>query len=130
MSTSILLVIDAVINLVLGAILVAFPAGLVSALGLPVTRPAFYPSILGAVLIGIGVALVVERVRGSSGLGLLGAITINLIGALVLAIWLLSGSLALPSRGRVLLWALVVVLGGISALELVSHGRGAAERAS
>ena len=50
-----LLVVDATINLLLGLLLVAFPAGLVEALGIPQAEPAFYPSILGAVLIGIGV---------------------------------------------------------------------------
>lgn len=123
MRSSALLTADAVINLALGALLLVFPTGLVSALGIPAAEPAFYPSILGAVLFGIGIALVVERVRGASGLGLAGAISINLCGGLVLAGWLVFGALALPLRGRLLLWALVVVLVGISSLELVASLR-------
>ena len=124
MTSSNLLTADAVINLALGALLVVFPTRIVSARGIPGAENAFYPSILGAVLFGIGVALLVERFRGSSGLGLVGAISINLCGGLVLAAWLGSGALALPVRGQVFLWALVVVLVGISGLELVAQLRG------
>ena len=100
MGSSALLTIDAIINLVLGILLVLFPAGLVAALGLPNAELAFYPSMLGAVLFGIGVALLIQRARGASGLGLAGAVTINLTAGLVLAGWLIRGSLSLPIRGR------------------------------
>jgi hypothetical protein len=123
MRSSTLLVVDAAINLLLGLLLVFFPARIISALGVPATETMFYPSLLGAVLFGVGIALVIERVRGASGLGLGGAISINLCGGLVLAGWLLFGSLALPARGWLLLWALVVVLIGISILELRAHLR-------
>ncbi len=43
-------------------------------------------------------------------------------GGVVLAAWLLFGSLALPMRGNVILWALVVVLVGISTLEPFARG--------
>ena len=118
-SKSLLLIIDAIINLVLGLMLLFFPSQLVSALGIPTSASAFYPSILGAVLIGIGIALLIERHRGG-GLGLLGAITINLCGGIVLGLWLLFGDLQLPLRGSVFLWGLVVVLVGISMFELLS----------
>ncbi len=126
MSPSALLVVDAVINLGLGASLVLFPKGLVLALGIPDAEVAFYPSILGAVLFGIGLALLIERIRGSSGLGLSGAIAINLCGGAVLAAWLVSGALAVPLRGRFLLWGLVVLLVGVSGLEIFSQARGRA----
>ena len=115
-----LLYIDAGINLVLGCILVVFPAPIVSLLGVPETQPAFYPSILGAVLFGIGIALVVENIKGK-GLGLLGAVSINLSGGIVLGTWLLFGGLQLPTRGWVFLWALVVLLVGISTVELLAQ---------
>lgn len=118
MSSRTLLTVDSVINLVLGVLLVAFPARIVSTLGVPAAELAFYPSILGGVLFGIGIALLIERHRGSSGLGLAGAISINLCGGLVLAGWLLFGGLSLPLRGRVFLWGLVAVLVGISSFEL------------
>ena len=129
MRSTALLTVDAIINLALGALLAVFPSGLVSALGIPDADVAFYPSILGAVLFGIGVALLIER-RGSAGLGLAGAISINLSGGFVLAAWLASGSLSLPVRAQLLLWGLVVVLFGISGLELAAQARARAERSS
>ncbi len=120
-----LLAIDAGINLALGALLLFFPAALVSALGIPGAESSFYPSILGAVLFGIGVALWIQR-RSPAGLGLAGAIAINLCGALALAGWLLFGSLSLPERGFVTLWSLVAVLMGLSAIEWLRYSRGRA----
>jgi hypothetical protein len=118
MRSPMLLLVDAVINFLLGILLILFPASFVAALGIPGSESAFYPNILGAVLFGIGIALLVERFRGSGGLGLIGAVSINLSGGLVLAVWLLSGSLVLPLRGRVILWILVLILVVISSLEL------------
>jgi hypothetical protein len=116
-----LLTVDAVVNLLLGIGLLLFPTGLIRVLGLPATSTHFYTSILGAVLVGIGLALLVE-VRGDRqqvrGLALGGAIVINLCGAGVLLYWLLSGGLELPDRGRVLLWLIVLVVLFLAAVEL------------
>ena len=54
MKRSALLMADAIINLVLGVLLLFFPPALVRLLGLPQTEQSFYPSILGAVLFGRG----------------------------------------------------------------------------
>ena len=120
---TILLTVDAAINLGLGALLLVFPQPVVSFLGLPSTPVAFYPSILGAVLFGIGIALIVERSsrgRTGMGLGLIGAIAINLCGGIALAAWLLFGELGLPTRGAAVLWTLDVLLVGLSGVELVA----------
>ncbi len=125
MKESMLLTIDAIINLALGVLLVTFPAPLVEVLGMP-DAPGFYPNILGGVLIGIGIALLTERGsqgRHSSGLGLNGAIAINLCGGLVLAGWLTFGELAIPLRGYILLWGLVILLLGVSFAELFARAR-------
>ena len=53
------------------------------------------------------------------GLGLGGAIAINMCGGIVLAAWLLSGSLEMPLRGYIVLWTLAAVLVAISAMELI-----------
>ena len=124
MNHSTLLKADAAINLILGILLVAFPSGLVKALGIPMADPSFYATILGGVLLGIGLALLLECYRKTSrfvGLGLGGAIAINLAGASVLAAWLISGKLTLPLRGQILLWFLVTLLAGISLLEVLVH---------
>lgn len=81
-------------------------------------------SIFGGVLVGIGIALLIEDLRkpdGMVGLGLGGAIAINLCGCVVLAVWLASGKLAIPVRGQVVLWALVVILLVLSGIELLVH---------
>jgi peptidoglycan/LPS O-acetylase OafA/YrhL len=91
-------------------------------LGVPDSSTRFYPTILGAVLIGIAVALLIEYVRRPSrpaGLGLHGAIAINLCGALFLIGWLLCGGLEIPLRGQVFLWSLAALLIVISLVELI-----------
>lgn len=120
---TLLLTLDAFVNLALGTMLLFFPKGLVVALGLPYSASAFYPSILGAVLFGIGIALLLERNRPGRdgvGLGLAGAVAINLCGGLVLAGWLLIGNLDLPMRGTLLLWILVLLLVGLSTFEFLT----------
>ena len=116
-----LLLVDGIVNLVLGILLVLFPAWLVSALGIPAAESTFYPSLLGAVLTGIGIALLLERSRSlspSAGLGLLGAIAINLCAVTILAGWLLFGELDLPLRGQFSLWGIALLALGLSLLEL------------
>jgi len=132
MRRSRLLAIDASVNLALGVALLLFiplPRAMARAVGVPLGG-AFYPSLLGAVFIGIGIALLSEtRTRSEAaarGLGLLGACLINLCGGAVLAGWLVFGRLDLPSRGLALLWGLAVILVVLSGLELVAEraGRG------
>jgi len=126
MRRSKLLLLDAFVNLGLGLLLLVFPAPVVRFLGVPPAESAFYPSLLGGVLLGIGAALLVEyrwRARGFAGLGLAGAVCINLLAGVVLAGWLLFGEITISSRGRGFLWALVGVLAAVSAAELLAQTR-------
>jgi len=119
----ILLAIDGSVNLLLGILLLSFPAGLVEILGLPSTNTYFYASILGGVIFGIGVALLVElwgAPRKVRGLGLGGAIAINICGSAVLIGWLIAGNLVLPLRGQIILWIVAVVVLGIGMIELAA----------
>ena len=125
-ATRLLLAIDSFINLLLGVILVVFLEPLAIALGAPVPASAFYPSILGGVLFGIGIALAMEYWKPRErlgGLGLGGAIAINMCGGLVLAAWLIRGAVDVPIRGYVLMWSLAILLVGISAVELIVRVR-------
>ena len=118
-----LLVIDALINLLLGVLLLFFPAGIVQSLGLPLTNTNFYPSILGAVLVGIGVALLIERYGASKnirGLGLGGAIAINLCGAGVLLMWLIIVPFHIPLRGMVILWSIAIIVLMVGFVEIIA----------
>lgn len=133
MERSKVLIVDALINLILGILLIIFPIKVIGLLGVPMVEHSFYPSILGGVLTGIGIALLIEHFRGLGGmvgLGLGGAIAINLCGGLILATWLVSGKLVIPFRGQVVLWVLVITLVAISGIELFVHLKKKDARAS
>lgn len=121
------LLVDAGINLLLGILLLAYSPGLANLLGVPMSDSGFYPNILGAIFVGISVALLVEVARPPmsdfTGLGLVGAVSINLCGGLALALWLIAGHLDLPLRGQVLLWSLVAVLVVLSSVEFLWAAR-------
>ena len=115
-----LLAIDSTVNLALGLFLLLFPTGILGLFGLPPTNTYFYLSILGAVIFGIGIALLIELRSpgiGIRGLGLGGAIVLNFCGAGALVAWLLFGHLNLPIRGQVTLWAVAIVVLGIGFVE-------------
>jgi hypothetical protein len=119
----VLLAIDGVVNLVLGLCLLLFPAGIQTLFGLPSTDTFFYASILGVVILGIGIALLLELrgyERGIRGLGLGGALVINFIGAGALVVWLLFGHFNIPLRGHLILWTVAVVVLGIGFVETVA----------
>jgi hypothetical protein len=119
-----LLAIDAGVNFLLGLLLLLFPTGALELFGLPPTNTYFYTSILGAVIFGIGIALLIElwgADRGVRGLGLGGAIVINLCGACALVVWLLAGAFKLPIRGYIILWSVAIVVLGIGLTEIVTR---------
>jgi hypothetical protein len=118
-----ILLIDAFINLILGILLLIFSPAVIKLLGIP-PAPSFYPTILGAVFIGITVALIIEAYRNEphndAGLGLSGALSINLCGGIVLFIWLIAGNLEIPLKGRILLWTLDAILVIVSLIEIIA----------
>jgi hypothetical protein len=119
-----LLELDGVGNVLLGLPLLFFPREVTELLGLPPLAASFYPAILGSIFVGIGVALLVERFRPSlGGLGLGGAIAINLIFGITLAGWLLFTRMRPAPRGMLVLSILAVILVGISLVEAISLSR-------
>lgn len=128
MPISKLLKIDAAVNFILGILLlllIPFPEQVPQLLGVPKIEQLFYPSIMGGVLIGVGIALLIESCREEDqqlvGLGLGGAVAINLSGGTVLIGWLIFGNLALPIRGFIFLWLIAIFLVLISGIELLLH---------
>ena len=113
-----LLLADALINLLLGVLLLLYPQWLVEALGMPEVASTFFPNVLGGVLFGIGLALLLAHRVGAQGLGLDGAIAINLCGAGVVVGWLVIAPHAIPPRGRITLWVIALVVVGIGLVEL------------
>jgi hypothetical protein len=116
-----LLLFDGVANVALGGLLIAAPLRLAAWLGISATN-SFFAILFGAVLVGIGFALLLE-LYGARGLGLTGALTINFCFGLALGGWLIFGGMNLPVRGQVVLWGLVVILVALSGLELVVEQR-------
>lgn len=124
MKKRIVLLIDAGINFVLGIMLLSFSPFIVNFLGVPSAENHFYPTILGGIFIGITIALAIEAFKKQTeitGLGLVGAVCINISGGLVLLFWLLFGHLELPIKGFIFLWTLDVILLIISSVELIMH---------
>jgi hypothetical protein len=124
MNESTMLSLDVIGNILLGVLLMVFPAELAQMLGVPPIQSTLYSSILGGLLIGIGVALFVERFKnflGITGLGLGGAISINTCFAIVLGLWLVSNGMNLSTFGYIILWGLVVVLFGFSFFEFLTY---------
>ena len=118
--TRTLLIVDGIINLALGALLAIYPESIIKVIGLPIVELPFYASILGAVIFGIGIALIIQIKNPSFGLGLGGAVAINLSGGLCLAAWLLFGNFAIPAIGYYIMWGLVFILVSLSSFELAS----------
>lgn len=119
----ILLSIDGIINVLLGILLLLFPFGISELLGIPKPNTNFYPTILGGVIFGIGIALFIERYGfkyNIRGLGLGGAIAINICGALVLLIWLIINPFDLPLKGYIILWTIALGVFIIGIVELVA----------
>ena len=122
---SILIAVDSVVNVLLGLLLLIFPPRLVEWLGLPPPSSAFYVRLLGAVILGIGVALAIEFRRQPSsplvGLGIGGAVAINLCGGGALVAYLAFGDLSLSMEGKIVLWILAAVVIGLGLVELVTN---------
>jgi len=119
--TKILLLIDGIVNLLLGVLLLLFPCGIVQIFGAPQPGINFYPTILGAVIFGIGIALLIEaygKPHGIHGLGIGGAIAINFCGAGILTAWLIFDPFNLPLRGYITLWTIAVIVLAIGFVEL------------
>lgn len=119
----VLLMIDSLVNLIVGALLLFSPLGLLAWLGLPTADSYFYASILGAVIFGIGLSLLLE-LRGAPrrfrGLGPGGAIAINLSGGGALLVWLVAAPLSIPLRGHIILWSVALVVLIIGIVELAT----------
>ena len=115
-----LLEVDAILNLVLGIALLLIPRQTIEFFGLPSADTLFYVTVLGAVLLGIGIALWIDggTTANRRGLGLVGAIVINVLGAGAVLVWLLVDPFSLPTRGYVTLGIVVLAVMGTAAVEV------------
>lgn len=121
-----LLAVDSLINLALGAALLFLPKSTISFFGLPATDTTFYVTVLGAVVFGIGIALWIEQRNDNRwrGLGLVGAVVINILGGGTVFVWLLIDPFEMPLRGYFVLWVVAIVVLGTALVELLAMARG------
>ena len=116
-----LLWIETVLKLAAGAALLLFPVATARVLGLPRAEVSFWPLLLGGVLAGVAAAAFLEGfVKNSHGLGLAGAMAINLAGAATIATLLVAGNDVTTRRGRLALWLAAIVLAGLAFVELAN----------
>ena len=110
-----LLWLETLIRFSSGMILLIMPLTTARVLGLPLPQALLWPRLLGALLIGMAAAILLEgSIAGSKGLGLGGLVLINLIGAAVIITLLVMERASQTRRGKLVLWALalgLVVLG-------------------
>lgn len=116
-----LLWIETLLKFVPGVLLVLAPLTTLRVLGLPRPEIGFWPRLTGALLVGIAGALFLEGAwPGHGGLGLAGAIVINLCGASVLASLLTLEAGPTTTRGRTTIWLIVCVLVVVSVFEIAT----------
>jgi hypothetical protein len=114
-----LLAIEFVTKLAGGLILLAAPLTAIKLLGLPRSETAFWPRLLGLILIGIALAAYMDAsVRLGHGIGLPGLMVVNLIAAFGLGAMLALQKGPTPLRGRVVLWGLAALLAGLGLFEI------------
>jgi len=102
-----------------GVVLLIVPLTAARVLGLPLPQALLWPRLLGALLVGMAAAIVLEgSVSGSRGLGLGGLVPINLISAAVIITLLVLQRGSQTRRGKLFLWTLAVVLVILGAFEI------------
>ncbi len=113
--------IEIALKLSAGLMLLIAPKTLARALGLPPADEAFWPRLLGATLVGLGLASALEAhyVPGKS-LGLYGTTAINLCVAACLGGLLILGRSAPSKRGRGLLWLAAGLLTVLGLVEIIA----------
>lgn len=121
MSTMIsqLLLIELVVKGVAGGLLLLMPRTLARVLGLPSAAETFWARMLGAMLLGLaGATLLEERLVARNGLGLGGHVVLNLTMALAIIGLIILGRAGPVRRGRIFLGMVAGLLVLLAMVEL------------
>lgn len=112
--------IEALLKGVVGVLLLAAPLLLIRLLGLPRLEHGLWPRLLGAALLGLAGAYLIEGLLDgrARGLGMAGSVAVNLTGAMTLAALPVLSTLPLARRGRIALWASASVLALLGFVEI------------
>lgn len=114
-----LLWLELIASAAFGSLLLLVPRTFARVLGLPPVAEPFWPRVLGAVLVGLAAATLLETdVAGKSGLGLVGHIAINMAIVLALLGLLIMGHASPTRRGRVMILLAIALLTVLSLVEL------------
>lgn len=109
---------DALLKLAMGVVLVLSAGRIMKTLGLPSGEQRFYSRLLGSLLIGIGLALMIEALpTGWRGLGAGGAAAVNFVAAAMLALLTIGRPGGTNAMGRRLLWIMTASTLAFGALE-------------
>lgn len=115
------LTVEALLRGAIAALLIVLPKSVIGALGLPRAEQSFWPRLLGAVFAGMAAAAYIEgHFKLQSGLGLGGAVAINIATAFAILTGLVVGGLDIPRRGRLLLWISSAALIVLALFELAA----------
>jgi len=111
-----LLLVEIALKGLSGALLLLFPRSLARVLGLPPVGETFWPRLLGALLVSLAIATLLEvQLASKTGIGLAGLVAVNLTGVLALVGLLIMGRAGGTRRGRAFL---VLVIAGLIVLSL------------
>lgn len=114
-----LLWIETVLRFGAGAVLLVLPLTAARILGLPVPQALLWPRLLGALLVGMAAATLLEGgVPDARGLGPGGLLLINLATAGTLVALLVLERASQTRRGKLFLWLVAIVLVALSLLEI------------
>jgi hypothetical protein len=114
-----LLWLEMLLKAISGGLLLLFPRTLARLLGLPPVAETFWPRLLGAMLLGLAAATLLEvRLDARNGLGLAGHVVINLGMALTLFGLLIMAKAAPARRGRILVGVFAAALTVLALFEL------------
>lgn len=114
-----LLWLETLLRLSAGVVLLIMPVTAARVLGLPLPQALLWPRLLGAMLIGMAGATLLEGAASSStGLGPGGLVLINLATAGTLISLLVLERASQTRRGKLFLWALALSLISLAVLEI------------
>ncbi len=114
-----LLWLEMLLRLSAGAVLLVLPLTAARILGLPVPQALLWPRLLGALLVGMAAAILLEGSGATaSGLGPGGLVVINLVTAGTLITLLVLDRACQTRRGKIFLWTLALLFVGLGILEI------------
>lgn len=125
LTAALLLKVHLALYALLIVLLLFIPSLTIRALGLPPAPAAFWPRLVGGLLLAISVAAIASDqgwMKPGTGIGIGAFVAINLTLAFVLASLLAVGGQVPTRRGRAVLWLLAIVMAALGFTEIAFTG--------